>query len=126
MTVLSRPWRAFLSLFSGRRGASRDEKWVEPWNAITLAVLYGDPGRLEQYALDVVCRSVAAKVNDVHLEPAAVSQVFTPAAPQPAHDYFAESESLATAASETTPEGSAPNVHESAEPTEPRSAERAA
>ena len=58
MTVLTRPWRAFLSLFANRTAGANHGKWVEPWNAITLAVLYGDPARFERYETAVVTVAV--------------------------------------------------------------------
>ena len=115
MTALTRPWRAFLSLFAHRAGAAGDDKWVEPWNAITLAVLYGDPARFErQAAVNVPAISIPAGVGiEVHRETASLE-------PE-ARDYFAPQ-----AMSEGAPSIDDDATIAAGETTQPSSEERAA
>ena len=86
MTALTRPWRAFLSLFAFRASRADDANWVEPWNAITLAVLYGDPARFETQAV-VYVPATATTVGPAMAPAPAIN-----ALPEPAErDYFVES-----------------------------------
>ena len=115
MTALTRPWRAFLSLFAHRTGASGDDKWVEPWNAITLAVLYGDPARFERQAVVYVpATSIPAGSGiEVHRETASLDPG--------ARDYFAPQ--AMSEGARTLPDDAAIAAGET---TQPSSEERAA
>jgi hypothetical protein len=108
MTAVTRPWRAFLSLFSNRSGKSNHEKWVEPWNAITLAVLYGDPARFER--LHVVDAYAAAVQPQVIVETLASPVI---AADVAARDYFT---ATAADAAAVLDEGASIPIEESAGP----------
>jgi len=110
MTVLTRPWRALLALFAGRTGDGHDAKWVEPWNAITRAVLHGDPGRFERFALDAVRRAAERPVEVLAMESTVAAPEFVPTAPQPAHDYFAQTDASEQSVSDAPPEPTAPSV----------------